>query len=62
MAYRVRLPIVVLVLPPLLWQPFGRTWYLVVAETFAPVAECLLLPGPAYGPALDKKARTTTLP
>ena len=48
-------PIVVLVLPPLLWQPFGRTWYLIVAETFAPVAECLLLRA-AYGPAPDKKS------
>ena len=35
-------PIVVLVLPHLVWQPFGRTAYLVVAETFAPVAECAL--------------------
>lgn len=32
-------PIVVLVLPPLL---SNRTHYLIVAETFAPVAECLL--------------------
>ncbi|MEQ8790608.1 MAG: hypothetical protein RIC55_30200 [Pirellulaceae bacterium] len=35
-------PIVVVVLPPLLWQPYGRGWYLLVAETFAPVAECVL--------------------
>jgi hypothetical protein len=34
-------PIVVLVLPLLLVNQF-RTIYLVVAETFAPVAECLL--------------------
>jgi hypothetical protein len=34
-------PIVVLVLPYLL-LPFGRVPYLLVAETFAPVAECLL--------------------
>jgi hypothetical protein len=47
-------PIVVLVLPPLVWQSFGRTWYLVVAETFAPVAECLLLRA-AYGRASDVK-------
>jgi hypothetical protein len=47
-------PIVVLVLPPLVWQSLGRTWYLVVAETFAPVAECLLLRA-AYGRAADVK-------
>lgn len=35
-------PIVVLVLPLLLAQSFGQTTYLVVAETFAPLAECLL--------------------
>src|SRR5438067_2178962 len=36
-------PIVVLVLPPLLGQgPEDRTRYLLVAETFAPVAECAL--------------------
>jgi len=35
-------PIVVLVLPLLIWQPFGRTPYLIAAETFAPVTECLL--------------------
>jgi hypothetical protein len=34
-------PIVVLVMPLLLWS-YSRTLYLVVAETFAPVAECLL--------------------
>jgi hypothetical protein len=35
-------PIVVLVLPPLVWARFGETAYLIVAETFAPAAECLL--------------------
>src|SRR5882762_4391217 len=34
-------PIVTLVLP-LLFEPDSRALYLVVAETFAPVAECLL--------------------
>ncbi len=34
-------PIVVLVLP-LMFTPDSRTSYLIVAETFAPVAECLL--------------------
>lgn len=53
-------PIVVLVLPPLVWGQFadadvGRTWYLLVAETFAPLAECLLLRA-AYGRAPDKRA------
>src|SRR5438067_2009458 len=36
-------PIVILVLPPLLLHtPDDRTRYLLVAETFAPVAECAL--------------------
>jgi hypothetical protein len=35
-------PIVVLVLPPLVGNSWGKTAYLVVAETFAPAAECLL--------------------
>jgi hypothetical protein len=35
-------PVVVLVLPPLIWSRFGEGIYLAVAETFAPVAECLL--------------------
>jgi hypothetical protein len=35
-------PIVVLVLPYLVWAPYGRTAYLAVAETFAPLAECAL--------------------
>ena len=34
-------PIVVLVMP-LVFASFSRTTYLVVAETFAPVAECIL--------------------
>ncbi|MCE9556042.1 MAG: hypothetical protein K8T91_22065 [Planctomycetes bacterium] len=33
-------PIVVLVLPILIWQPAGRLAYLLAAETFAPLAEC----------------------
>jgi hypothetical protein len=47
-------PIVVLVLPPLVWGPLGRTWYLAIAETFAPLAECLLLRA-AYGCSPDTK-------
>jgi len=35
-------PIVVLVLPLLVWSRFGETAYLIIAETFAPAAECLL--------------------
>ena len=36
-------PIVVLVLPSLLWRtPDDRTLYLIVAEIFAPVAECAI--------------------
>lgn len=35
-------PIVVLVMPPLLVPWAGRNAYLAVAETFAPLAECLL--------------------
>jgi len=35
-------PIVVLVLPLLLQDRFGQATYLAVAETFAPLAECLL--------------------
>ena len=35
-------PIVALVLPIVVWEPFGRTAYLAVAETFAPIAECAL--------------------
>lgn len=38
-------PIVMLVLPPLIWMPLGERgyWpYVTVAEIFAPAAECLL--------------------
>lgn len=35
-------PVVVLVLPYVIWAPFGRGMYLAVSETFAPIAECLL--------------------
>lgn len=35
-------PIVVLVLPLLVWNHWGLATYLIVAETFAPAAECLL--------------------
>ena len=38
-------PIVVLVLPQLIWAPLGEAgyWpYIIVAEIFAPAAECLL--------------------
>ena len=35
-------PIVVLVLPILVWQPYGEALYLIIAETFAPLAECAL--------------------
>jgi hypothetical protein len=35
-------PIVVIVLPIAIWQPYDRGLYLIVAETFAPLAECLL--------------------
>ena len=35
-------PVVVLVLPPLLRESLGDKGYLLVAETFAPGAECLL--------------------
>ena len=45
-------PVVVLVLPPLLLGPNGeRGLYLLVAETFAPVAECLLFLAAFGGPA-----------
>lgn len=33
-------PIVVLVMPIVIWQPAGRLTYLIVAEIFAPLAEC----------------------
>lgn len=35
-------PIVVLVLPALMYESFPRWQYLVVAEVFAPLAECIL--------------------
>jgi len=35
-------PVVVLVLPPLLRETWGEIPYLLVAETFAPIAECAL--------------------
>jgi hypothetical protein len=35
-------PIVVLVMPQLLWQFFGHTIYIAIAETFAPTAECAI--------------------
>jgi drug/metabolite transporter (DMT)-like permease len=35
-------PVVVLVLPPLLRETWGEIPYLLVAETFAPFAECAL--------------------
>lgn len=35
-------PIVVMVLPYVVWAPLGRPAYLAVAEVFAPVAECSL--------------------
>src|SRR5437868_9276132 len=38
-------PIVVLVMP-LMFASFSRTVYLAVAETFAPVVECVLFWGP----------------
>src|SRR6267154_6044099 len=44
-------PIVVLVLP-LALSHFSRAFYLVVAETFAPVAECVLF-WLAYGEAAE---------
>ncbi|HEV8590186.1 MAG TPA: hypothetical protein VGQ72_15065 [Pyrinomonadaceae bacterium] len=49
-------PIVVLVLPPL-FANTSRTVYLVVAETFAPVAECILF-WLAYGRAEELGKRS----
>lgn len=48
-------PIVVCVLPPLVWATWGRGWYLVGAETFAPLAECLLFFA-AFGRGADHAA------
>ena len=49
-------PIVVLVLPPL-FESRSRTTYLVVAETFAPVAECISF-WLAYGAAAELGKRS----
>jgi hypothetical protein len=46
-------PIVVLVLPYVVWVPLGRIVYLAVAETFAPVAECSLF-WLAFGSAQER--------
>lgn len=35
-------PIVILVMPELLWRTFGYTVYIGIAETFAPLAECAI--------------------
>jgi hypothetical protein len=35
-------PQVVLVMPELLWLPFGYEVYIAIAETFAPLAECVI--------------------
>lgn len=53
-------PIVVLVLPVLVWQPYNRTVYLVVAEIFAPLAECLLFRWLWLRDARDGKEISTT--
>ena len=47
-------PVVICVLPPLVWGPWDRGWYLAVAETFAPVAECLLFRA-AFGPSPTRR-------
>jgi hypothetical protein len=52
-------PIVVLVLPYIVWVPWGRVAYLAVAETFAPAAECLLF-WFAYGSRHPHNGRATT--
>jgi hypothetical protein len=49
-------PIVFIVLPPLVWTHYGRAWYLVFAETFAPLAECVLF-RLAYGPGDSRLAQ-----
>ena len=41
-------PIVVLVLPELVWRPHGELAYLLVAESFAPLAECALFTAVAH--------------
>ena len=51
-------PMVVLVFPLTIWSYFGRTNYLIVAETFAPTAECLLF-WLAYGKDPQSTKRST---
>ena len=46
-------PVVVLVLPYVIWAPLGRPAYLAVAETFAPAAECGLF-WVAYGSRTER--------
>jgi hypothetical protein len=63
-------PIVVLVLPQLIWRPLGYLPYVAVAEVFAPAAECLLFwlafRGPKSGPLAPRadnvasRSETTT--
>jgi len=53
-------PIVVLVLPVLVWQPYSRTVYLVVAEVFAPLAECTLFYWLWIRDARDDRETATT--
>ncbi|MFM7249703.1 MAG: hypothetical protein ACKO5R_07390 [Planctomycetaceae bacterium] len=48
-------PIVVAVLPPLVWEPWGRGAYVAVAESFAPVAEWALFRAAFRAPA-DRRA------
>ncbi len=50
-------PVVVLVLPYLLWEPYGQVTYLAVAETFAPLAECALF-WLAFGSHVETTRRT----
>lgn len=53
-------PIVILVLPLLIGEPFGYIAYVAVAEVFAPLAECalfLLLTSPT--PASDESTATS---
>ena len=49
-------PIVVLVFPYVIYGPLGRTAYLAVAETFAPLAECVLF-WLAYGSGEERFRR-----
>jgi len=48
-------PIVVAVLPPLVWEPWGRGAYVAVAEAFAPLAEWALFRA-AFRPPADRRA------